>query len=103
MPRVRRWGAAIYSLKSDNSIAGYFTIIPLFSLLGASRRVPELVREYIQIWYIGAVVAMSPPVSDSCLRASGDMIRPLMVMRTCAVLNIILGPILIFGWGPVSA
>ncbi|RKX40189.1 MAG: MATE family efflux transporter [Verrucomicrobia bacterium] len=85
------------------SILGYHTITPLFTLLGASGRVLELVREYMQIWYIGAVVAMMPPVSDSCLRADGDMVRPLFVMCTCAVMNVVLDPILIFGWGPVPA
>lgn len=85
------------------SILGYHTITPLFMLLGASGHVLELVREYMQVWYIGAVVAMMPPVCDSCLRADGDMVRPLMVMCTCAVMNLILDPLLIFGWGPVPA
>jgi putative MATE family efflux protein len=44
-----------------------------------------------------------PPVSDGCLRAAGDMVRPLIVMCICAILNIILDPILIFGWGPIPA
>jgi len=85
------------------SIAGYYSITPLFSLLGAEGRVLELVREYMQVWFIGAVVAMMPPVSDGCLRAGGDMVRPLVVMCICAVINLILDPILIFGWGPVPA
>lgn len=85
------------------SIAGFFSIIPLFRMLGAEGRVLELVHEYMQIWFAGAVVAMMPPVCDGCLRASGDMVRPLLVMCTCAVINIILDPILIFGWGPAPA
>ncbi len=85
------------------STLGYFSISPLFSALGAQGHVLELVREYMEFWFIGAVVALMPPVSDSCLRAGGDMVRPLMVMCVCAVMNIILDPILIFGWGPVPA
>jgi putative MATE family efflux protein len=85
------------------SVAGYFTIDPLFRLLGAEGRVLDLVQDYMQIWFIGAVAAIMPPVSDGCLRAAGDMVRPLMVMCTCAVMNIILDAILIFGWGPVPA
>lgn len=85
------------------SILGYHTIVPLFTLLGASGRVLDLVREYMQVWYIGAAFAIMPPVCDSCLRADGDMVRPLMVMCTCASMNIILDPLLIFGWGPVPA
>lgn len=85
------------------SVAGYCSITPLFSMLGAKGHVLVLVREYMQVWFVGAVVAMMPPVSDGCLRAGGDMVRPLIVMCTCAVMNIFLDPILIFGWGPVPA
>ena len=85
------------------SLAGYFGIDPLFRMLGASGPVLELTREYMQIWFLGAVVAIMPPVSDGCLRAAGDMVRPLLVMCTCAIGNIILDPILIFGYGPVPA
>ncbi len=85
------------------SLIGYFTITPIFSMLGATDHVLELVRDYMQVWYIGAVFAILPPVSDGCLRATGDMVRPVMVMISCAVLNTILDPILIFGWGPIPS
>ena len=85
------------------SVVGYLTIDPLFTLLGAEGRVLELVREYMVIWYFGAVAAIMPPVSDGCLRATGDMVRPTIVMCTVALINVILDPILIFGWGPVPA
>lgn len=82
------------------SVAGYFTIGPLFRLLGARGRVLELVSGYMGIWYLGAAVAVMPPICDHCLRASGDMVRPFFVMSTCAAVNVALDPLLIFGWGP---
>jgi putative MATE family efflux protein len=85
------------------SLLGYFTITPLFTLLGASGHVLELVREYMQIWFLGAVFAILPPVSDGCLRAAGDMVLPVIVMCACALLNVVLDAILIFGWGPFPA
>ncbi|MDF7807698.1 MATE family efflux transporter [Pontiellaceae bacterium B12219] len=85
------------------SLLGYFTITPIFSMLGAEGSVLELVRGYMQLWYIGAIFAILPPVSDGCLRAAGDMVRPVIVMISCALLNVVLDPILIFGWGPVPA
>jgi len=85
------------------SILGYWTIDPLFSLLGAQGRVLDLVHEYMAVWYLGAVAAIMPPVSDGCLRAAGDVVRPMIVMCCAALINIILDPILIFGWGPVPA
>jgi putative MATE family efflux protein len=85
------------------SAVGYLTIDPLFTLLGAEGEVLELVREYMQVWFVFSVAAIMPPVSDGCLRAAGDMVRPVMVMCACALLNVVLDPILIFGWGPVPA
>lgn len=85
------------------STIGYFTITPLFKLLGAEGAVLDLVGEYMRVWFIGGVFAILPPVSDGCLRASGDMVRPVIVMCICALVNVVLDPILIFGWGPIPA
>jgi putative MATE family efflux protein len=85
------------------SILGLLTISPVFTTLGAAGEVLELVSSYMQVWYLGAVFAILPPVSDGCLRAAGDMVRPVVAMISCAVLNVVLDPILIFGWGPIPA
>jgi putative MATE family efflux protein len=85
------------------SLLGLFTITPVFSMLGAEGRALDLVSGYMQLWYLGAVFAILPPVSDGCLRAAGDMVRPVIVMIVCAVINVALDPILIFGWGPIPA
>lgn len=85
------------------SILGLLTIKPVFSMLGAQGEVLRLVSDYMQVWYLGAVFAILPPVSDGCLRAAGDMVRPVLSMIGCAVLNVVLDPILIFGWGPIPA
>jgi putative MATE family efflux protein len=79
------------------SVVGWFTIDPLFTLLGASPAELPLVRQYMRIWYAGVIAVIMPPVSDSCMRATGDMIRPLIVMIVCALINVILDPILIYG------
>ncbi len=80
------------------TMLGLLTMDPLFRLLGASEETIPLIKEYMFTWYIGIVAVIMPPVSDSAMRAVGDMIRPLIVMLTCAFLNLILDPILIFGW-----
>ena len=76
---------------------GLLTMDPLFRLLGADDRTLPLVKDYMSIWYIGVVAFIMPPVGDSSMRAMGDMKRPLIVMIVCAVMNVILDPILIFG------
>lgn len=80
------------------STVGYFTMDALFGALGAEGEALKLVKEYMGIWYIGAFLFIIPPVSDSSMRAMGDMVRPLLVMLLCALTNVILDPILIFGY-----
>ncbi|MCM1991154.1 MATE family efflux transporter [Oceanirhabdus seepicola] len=79
------------------STIGLLTMDPLFTMLGATQETLPLVKEYMTVWYIGVVAVVMPPVGDSAMRAMGDMIRPFIVMMVCALLNIILDPILIFG------
>ncbi len=79
------------------SAAGVLTLDPVFRALGATAKTLPLVKEYMRIWYLGSVAVIMPPVGDSSMRAMGDMTRPLIVMLVCAVLNLILDPILIFG------
>ena len=77
--------------------AGLLTIEPLFRLMGASEQVLPLVRDYMFIWYIGIIAVVMPPVGDGCLRATGDMMRPMIVMAVCALVNVVLDPIMIYG------
>ena len=79
------------------SVAGLLTLEPVFRALGATDETLPLVREYMVIWYLGSIAVIMPPVGDSAMRAMGDMTRPLVVMTVCAVVNLILDPILIFG------
>lgn len=80
-------------------IGGIFSMDFLFKAFGAEGHTLRLVKEYMFIWYLGSVAVVMPPVGDACLRATGDMIRPFIVMTVCAVMNIILDPLLIFGVG----
>lgn len=81
------------------STIGLSTITPLFTALGAEADTIPLIREYMFIWYLGVIFVVMPPVSDSCMRAIGDMKRPFYVMLVCAGLNVILDPIFIFTLG----
>ncbi len=80
------------------SLVGIFTMDEVFSLLGAGLDTLPLVKDYMLIWYGFVFVFVMPPVCDSCMRASGDMVRPFIVMSICAVFNIVLDPFLIHGY-----
>ena len=82
-------------------IIGLFTIEPLFRLLGATEEVLPLIKEYMQIWYIGVIFVIVPFVGNSAIRANGDTRTPAIIMMTMVGLNMLLDPLLIFGYGPI--
>lgn len=77
---------------------GLLTIDPVFRLLGADEATLPLIHRYMQIYYWGGIFLVAPMIANSVLRASGDAKRPALIMTTAAVLNIIIDPVLIFGW-----
>lgn len=79
-------------------VIGLATIDPLFRLLGADESTLPLIHRYMRIYYWGGIFLVAPMIANSVLRASGDAKRPALIMTTSAVLNIIIDPILIFGW-----
>ncbi|MBL8628828.1 MAG: MATE family efflux transporter [Rhodospirillaceae bacterium] len=85
------------------STIGFFTIDPLFKLLGAEPEVLPLIHKYMSIWYLGTVFQIIPQIGSSVMRAHGDARTPSMLMTCTAVVNAVLDPILIFGWGPIPA
>ncbi|MFK8181747.1 MAG: MATE family efflux transporter [Phormidesmis sp.] len=82
---------------------GLLTIDPLFTALGAGPEVLPFVRQYMQIWYFGMVFLVIPMVGNSAIRAAGDTGTPSLIMIFSAGLNILLDPLLIFGWAFLPA
>jgi putative MATE family efflux protein len=80
---------------------GLLTIEPVFRLLGADDSTLPLIERYMSIYYFGGVFLIVPMIGNSVLRASGDAKTPSLLMTAGAVLNVIMDPILIFGWGPI--
>lgn len=78
-------------------------IDPLFRLLGANDEHLVLIRHYLFPWFIGCLPIIMPMIGNSVMRAAGDTKTPAKVMALMAVINAILDPIFIFGWGPVPA
>ncbi|MFW5805978.1 MAG: MATE family efflux transporter [Bacteroidales bacterium] len=81
-------------------IAGLLTIRPLFEALGASDEIIPYIYDYMSIWYFGVAFVVIPMIGNNIVRATGDTLIPGMLMVTSALVNIILDPLLIFGYGP---
>jgi putative MATE family efflux protein len=80
---------------------GLNTITEVFTLLGANETTLPLIEQYMSIYYFGSFFLIVPMIGNSVLRASGDAKTPSYLMTGGAILNVILDPIFIFGWGPI--
>ncbi|HDM8049859.1 TPA: MATE family efflux transporter [Vibrio fluvialis] len=79
---------------------GFFTIEPLFLLLGAKAELIPLIEQYMQIWYLTIPLLVIPMAGNSAIRATGDTKTPAKMMMLAGAINGCLDPLLIFGYGP---
>ncbi|PMH42140.1 MATE family efflux transporter [Vibrio sp. 10N.286.49.B3] len=82
------------------SSIGLATIDPLFRLLGASDELLPLINQYMVVWYLTIPLLVIPMTSNSAIRATGDTATPAKIMMLSGLINGILDPLLIFGYGP---
>ncbi len=67
--------------------------------LGVEQEVFELSVLYLRIYLAGSPFVFSLFMFGFILRAYGDTLTPMIVQGVSVILNIILDPLLIFGWG----
>lgn len=85
------------------SFVGYHFIDEIFLLLGASEELLPLIHDYMDIWFFGSVCLIGPMIGNAVLRASGDTKTPSIIMGSAGLINAVLDPIFIFGFGPIPA
>jgi len=84
-------------------ILGVLTINPLFRLLGAPDDMIPMIRSFMLILYSGVPFVVVGMVGMASMRATGDTRLPSKLMILGSILNVLLDPIFIFGFGPVPA
>jgi len=72
----------------------------LLSLMGQTAAVQEMAFGYLIIIMPGLVLVSVASMSNNILRAGGEAALPSSIMILGALINLILDPFLIFGWGP---
>lgn len=75
------------------------TIDPLFTVIGAEPDIIPLIREYIEIIYLGSMFLFVSAIANNAIRASGNAMLLGLIGMSSTAINLVLDPFLIFGWG----
>lgn len=81
-------------------IPAFLTMDIVFPMLGARPERMALIREFMQIWYLGMPLQLMQFSGTAVIRASGNAKLHGKLMTISAIINVVLDPILIFGIGP---
>jgi len=102
--RSRRHGAAaiLMALTVMTGLVTFMLVaLPhVLTLMGAEGEIKRMATQYAIISFPGLVIISVASMSNNILRAGGEAALPSSIMIIGAVINIILDPFLIFGWGP---
>lgn len=69
----------------------------LFTLLGASAEIRELIDQYMTFWFLGIPFFATSTICTSLMRATGNASVPGIVMALGSLIQVLLAPVLIFG------
>ena len=84
-------------------VLGVLFAYDLVTLIGARGALRDLTTEYLTVYLLGFPAFMLSIVGSTLLRATGNAKSPGIIMTVGSVLQIALGPPLIFGWFGVPA
>lgn len=85
------------------SIIGYYLAGPIITLMGAAPEVLPDAIAYLQISFIGMIFLFTFFVFQSLMRGVGETRTPMLIVLLTVLINLVVDPLLIFGYGPVPA
>ena len=81
-------------------IAGYLATSPIVSVLVSDAAVAFEAATYLKVIFLGLCTMLVPGLFSFAFSATGDTVTPLLVNGTGILLNLVLDPLLVLGWGP---
>ncbi|SEO43581.1 putative efflux protein, MATE family [Halogranum amylolyticum] len=89
------------------AVAGFLLTDSMLGLLPAdaatARQIVPLAADYMRLFFLGMPALFGFFIFTSLMRGYGNTRTPLVVMLVSVVVNVVLDPFLIFGWGPFPA
>ena len=83
------------------AVIGISAMDVIFLSIGADERLLPLIHDYMQIFFFNNIITMVAMNGLACVRALGDSKAQASSMIAASLVNLILDPIFIFGWGPI--
>lgn len=85
------------------SVIGYIIAHPVMQLMGAEPEVLPAAVSYLQISFMGFTFMFGYSVFQSLMRGVGEVNMPMKIVFGTVMLNLVLDPLFIMGWGPIPA
>jgi putative MATE family efflux protein len=85
------------------AVGGVLALPATFRLMQATGHMAELAREFLVVQLLGAVLIYGYFVVTAAFRSAGDTRTPFVLLGGSVLINLVLDPIMILGWGPVPA
>lgn len=83
-----------------SSAGGILFRVPILRLINTPPDVMDMAASYLGVFMAGLLTMFAYNVISAVMRGLGDSRTPLVFLAYATLLNIILDPIMIFGWGP---
>lgn len=83
------------------SILGITFRKQIYHFMGVPPEIMAMVDAYMFPWLMGLMFMGLPTITDKSLSAMGDTKTPAKIMIIAAIINVVLDPMLIFGFGPI--
>lgn len=85
------------------AIGGVLSLPAVFRLMAARGEMAVLARDFLVVQLAGAVLIYGYFVVTAAFRSAGDTRTPFVLLGGSVLLNLVLDPLLILGWGPLPA
>ena len=76
----------------------WFFLDDIFAVLGAREQILAMCSGYMRVWLLGLPFFAIAMVGSTLMRATGDAVKPGYLMVISALMQVVLGPIFIFGY-----
>lgn len=83
------------------SVLGYFISPFLIKMIGAESLIPFGVLSYLQLFFVSTLFIFAFAVYQALMRALGDVKTPVYIISLTVLLNFLVDPLFIFGYGIV--